>query len=213
MRGPRPAGRYPIGSGEPFSARRIINFRLPGVHAYVMDEPLRLVPELVAEAPATATRNLSFDDLVEAEHAGLYGALCLITRDRPEAQDIMQEAFLKVWERWDRIKGMDDPAGYLYRTALNLYRKRTRRAALAIRRAVGLGPRPDELGEVEARDAVVRALAALTPRQRASVVLVELLDYTSEEAARVMGIKAATVRVLASQGRAALKRNAGERDE
>ncbi len=66
---------------------------------------------------------------------------------------------------------------------------------------------------MEARDALVRALAALTPRQRASVVLVDLLDYTSEEAARVMGIKAATVRVLASQGRAALKRNAGERDE
>jgi len=180
-----------------------------------MDEPLRLVPDLLDEAPATATatRSLEFEDLVEAEHGGLYGALCLITRDRPEAQDIMQEAFLKVWERWDRVGVMEDPAGYLYRTALNLYRKRTRRAALAIRRAVGLGPRPDELGEVEARDALVRALAALTPRQRASVVLVDLLDYTSEEAARVMGIKAATVRVLASQGRAALKRNAGERDE
>src|SRR6266704_3371448 len=153
--------RYPIGTVEPFSRRRIINLRLPGVHAYDMDEPLRLVPDLLDEAPATATatRSLEFEDLVEAEHGGLYGALCLITRDRPEAQDIMQEAFLK-------------------------------------------------LGEVEARDALVRALAALTPRQRASVVLVDLLDYTSEEAARVMGIKAATVRVLASQGRAALKRNA-----
>ncbi len=41
-----------------------------------MDEPLRLVPEVVAGA--TATRNLEFDDLVQAEHAGLYGALCLI---------------------------------------------------------------------------------------------------------------------------------------
>ena len=42
-----------------------------------------------------------------------------------------------------------------------------------------------------------------------SLVLVDLLDFRSEEAARLMGIKAATVRVLASQGRAALRRNAG----
>jgi DNA-directed RNA polymerase specialized sigma24 family protein len=45
------------------------------------------------------------------------------------------------------------------------------------------------------------------------LVLTELLDYSSEEAAKVMGIKAATVRVLASQGRAALKRELGEHRE
>jgi RNA polymerase sigma-70 factor (ECF subfamily) len=108
---------------------------------------------------------------------------------------------------------MDDPTGYLYRTALNLNRKRIRRASVAIRRAIGLGPSRDSLAEVDARDAVVRALAALTRRQRESIVLVDLLGYSSADAAKVMGIKAATVRVLASQGRAALKRNAGETDE
>jgi RNA polymerase sigma-70 factor (ECF subfamily) len=176
-----------------------------------MDESLGLAPD-VAPTRVTAAQHASFEELVEAEHAGLYGALCLITRDRAEAQDIMQEAFLRIWERWDRVKAMDDPSGYLFRTALNLFRKRSRRAALAIRRAIRVAPKPDELAEVEARDAVVRALAALTPRQRVSVVLIDLLDYTSEEAAQVMGIKSSTVRVLASQGRAALKRNAGEVD-
>jgi RNA polymerase sigma-70 factor (ECF subfamily) len=178
-----------------------------------VNEPLDLVPDLTPEARVTVTRLMDFEDLVDAQHADLFGALCLITRDRAEAEDITQEAFLRVWERWDRVGGMDDPTGYLYRTAMNLFRKRTRRAALAMRRAVGLGPRRDEMAEVEDHDAVVRALAALTPRQRASLVLVDLLDYSSEEAARLMGIKAATVRVLASQGRAALKRNAGESDE
>ncbi len=178
-----------------------------------MNEPLGLVPELTPEARVTVARATDFEDLVEAQHADLFGALCLITRDRSEAEDIMQEAFLRVWERWDRVGAMDDPTGYLYRTAMNLFRKRTRRVALAMRRAVRLGPGRDQMAEVEDRDAVVRALAALTPRQRASVVLVDLLDYSSEEAARLMGIKAATVRVLASQGRAALKRNAGESDE
>ena len=62
-------------------------------------------------------------------------------------------------------------------------------------------------------DRVVRALGALTPRQRLGLVLTELLDYSSKEAAKVMGIKAATVRVLASQGRAALKRELSEHHE
>jgi RNA polymerase sigma-70 factor (ECF subfamily) len=181
----------------------------------MMDEPLRLVsdPATSERAPAPLERAGDFEGLVDAEHAGLYGALCLITRDRFEAEDVMQEAFLKVWERWDRVRDMDDPTGYLYRAALNLYRKRLRRASLAVRRAIRLAPPRDELAEVETRDAVVRALAGLTPRQRMSVVLVDLLDHSSEDAGRVMGIKAATVRVLVSQGRAALKRNAGDRDE
>ena len=71
----------------------------------------------------------------------------------------------------------------------------------------------DELAEIDTRDAVVRALSALTPRQRESIVLVDLLDYSSEDAGALMGIRAAAVRVLASQGRAALKRNVGEADE
>lgn len=175
-----------------------------------MNEPLHLASPPVPPGERT-TR--SFEDLVEAEKSGLFGALCLITRDRYEAEDVMQEAFLKVWEHWDRVADMDDPAGYLYRTALNLYRKRIRRASLVLKRAMRLTPRGDELREVETRDAVVRALAALTPRQRMSVVLVDLLDLSSEDAGRVMGVRAATVRVLVSQGRATLKRNVGDADE
>jgi RNA polymerase sigma-70 factor (ECF subfamily) len=178
-----------------------------------MDEPLRLVSDLAPPEVKAAQRSMDFEDLVHDQHEGLFGALCLITRDRGEAEDLIQEAFLKVWERWDRVQEMDDPTGYLYRTALNLNRKRIRRASVAIRRAIGLGPSRDSLAEVDARDAVVRALAALTRRQRESIVLVDLLGYSSADAAKVMGIKAATVRVLASQGRAALKRNAGETDE
>ena len=177
-----------------------------------MNEGLHVVTE---SAPELAPSELagSFEELVHAEYPGLYGALRLITRDRGEAEDLAQEAFLKVWERWDRVQNMDDPAGYLYRTALNLYRKRLRRASVAIRRAVGLAARRDELVDVETHDQVLRALRTLTPRQRVSIVLVDLLDYSSEDAAQVMGIKAATVRVLASQARAALRRNAGATDE
>src|SRR4029453_16774336 len=115
-----------------------------------MDEPLRIAPDVAPLEPGVAqegagTTSIDFEDLVYAEQAGLYGALCLIIRDRGEAEDVMQEAFLKVWERWDRVREMEHPAGYLYRTALNLHRKRGRRASVAIRRAVGLGTSRDSL--------------------------------------------------------------------
>jgi RNA polymerase sigma-70 factor, ECF subfamily len=114
-----------------------------------------------------------------------------------------------VWERWERVRILDDPTGYLYRTAMNQYRKRLRRATVAIRHAVGLRPSRDQLAEVESRDTVLRALASLSPRQRMGLVLTDLLDYSSEDAGQLMGVTATTVRVLASQGRAALRRSMG----
>jgi hypothetical protein len=50
-----------------------------------MDEPLHLVSELDSPKAETAQGTRDFEDLVHPEHAGLYGALCLITRDRGEA--------------------------------------------------------------------------------------------------------------------------------
>jgi len=60
---------------------------------------------------------------------------------------------------------------------------------------------------------VARALAGLPRRQRAALVLTDLLGFSSEEAGRMLGVKPVTVRVLASQGRAAMKQSLGERDE
>jgi RNA polymerase sigma-70 factor (ECF subfamily) len=51
-----------------------------------------------------------------------------------------------------------------------------------------------------------RALGQLTPRQRAALVLTEMIGYSSEEAASILGVRPGTVRALAFQGRAALRR-------
>ncbi|HYT79636.1 MAG TPA: sigma-70 family RNA polymerase sigma factor [Actinomycetota bacterium] len=147
----------------------------------------------------------TFEALFEAERDGLFGALVLITGDRHEAEELAQDAFLAVWERWDRVGAMDNPTGYLYRTAMNVFRKRRRRAALAVRRAVGLIHAEDAFAAADARQMVARALAGLSRRQRAALVLTELLGFTSDEAGRALGITPVTVRVLASQGRATMK--------
>jgi RNA polymerase sigma factor (sigma-70 family) len=173
-----------------------------------MDESAAAVFEGPAEPSEIHGLAASFELFVETESARFHGALRLLTRDRAEAEDLMQEALLKVWERWGHVRALDDPTGYLYRTAMNLHRKRLRRAAVAVRHAISR-PHRDELDEIESRDTVLRALATLSPRQRMSLVLMDLLGYSSEDAAQLMGVKATTVRVLASQGRAALRDSMG----
>jgi len=145
-----------------------------------------------------------------AEHAdGLFGALCLVTRNRAEAEEVAQDAFLVVWERWDRVARMDEPAGYLYRVAMNTARKRFRRATIAARLRVTRRDAADPIDAADDRTTVGAALRALTPRQRLAVVLTELLDLSSRDAGAVMGVRESTVRALAAQGRAAMRSTIG----
>jgi RNA polymerase sigma-70 factor (ECF subfamily) len=167
-----------------------------------MNDPLRLVAAVPAEA-ARATS--SFEEFFLRERAELYSTLCLVTRNRHEAEELTQEAFVRLLERWDRVSALDDPRGYLYRTAMNVFRSRYRRVLLAARRTLGVARPDDAIVAVDERDAAVRALAALSPRQRAAVVLTDLLGYPSEEAARMLGIRSSTVRMHTSRAHAALK--------
>lgn len=176
-----------------------------------MDEPLRLVTESsVGETPAVAESS-SFEAFFNDEAPTLFRRLCTVTGNSSEAEEIMQDAFLALWERWDRISGMDDPTGYLYRTAMNVFRKRTRRAALVIRRTFASAPDPTPFSEIDLQQDLLTALAELSPRQRAALVLTDVLDYSSEEAGRLLGVTAGTVRGLASRGREALRAQAEDR--
>lgn len=155
--------------------------------------------------PTDAYTIPSFEDFFEEESPTLFRRMCLVTGNRQEAEDVMQEAFVRIYERWDRVRALQDPVGYLYRTAFNVFRKRSRRAALAVRRSLGLASVTDEFAAAEARHLVSQAMARLSPRQRAALVLTELLGYGSEDAGRLLGIRPSTVRALASQGRAVMR--------
>jgi RNA polymerase sigma-70 factor (ECF subfamily) len=147
----------------------------------------------------------SFEAFFEAERIRLYRVLFAITGSRQEAEDISQDAFLRVWERWDRVAVLDEPVGYLHRTAMNIFRDRRRRLVLGIKRALRPPAAPDELEQVETRSVAADVLASLTPRQRAAVVLTEALDYSADEAGDILGIKGSTVRALTFQARSAMK--------
>jgi RNA polymerase sigma-70 factor, ECF subfamily len=160
----------------------------------------------------SAQRTGTFEEFFEVQHARLYGTLCLVTADPREAEDVMQEAFLRIWERWDRVRAHPDPAGYLYRSAFNLHRSRLRRALRAARRRFDDSEPPDQLARVDDRQALFSALRRLPRRQRTALVLLDLMDLTSEEASKLLGVKPVTARVLASQARAALRETEGDTD-
>jgi RNA polymerase sigma-70 factor, ECF subfamily len=156
--------------------------------------------------PRKPADGAAFESFFEVEHTRLFRTMYLVAGNAQEAEEITQEAFLKVWERWDRVGAMEDATGYLFRTAMNQFRSQYRRATRAAKHLVA-GPRQaDQFAEAESRDEVARALRTLAPRQRAALVLTELLTYSSEEAASVLGVTAGTVRALAHQGREALRK-------
>jgi RNA polymerase sigma-70 factor (ECF subfamily) len=176
-------------------------------------DPAVVLPRAANEERTMLPPRISFEDFYERERDGLFGALCLITGNRQDAEDITQDSFVSLWERWGRVSPMDNPTGYLYRTALNAFRKRRRRAALTLRHGVVQRLRQDVFEAVDDRDVLRRTLATLTPRQRAALVVTELFGHTSEEAGRLLGIRPATVRVLTSQARAALTKTLEPSDE
>jgi RNA polymerase sigma factor (sigma-70 family) len=169
--------------------------------------PMRSLPsdQGIHEELAVGGSAASFEEFFRGEQLRLHRVLFAITRSRPEAEDIAQDAFLKVWEQWDRVSEMDDPAGYLHRTAINGFRDRSRRFVLAMRRAVGISPRSEEHEAIEARSVAASLLGSLPPRQRAAIVLTEALGYSAEEAGKILGIKGSTVRALHFQARSALR--------
>jgi RNA polymerase sigma factor (sigma-70 family) len=174
------------------------------VHGYSVERDATGVDKTTGEP-------LPFETFFESERPRLFATLVLIANDRSVAEDLMQEAFARVWERWDRVQAHPDASGYLYRTALNLVRHRRRR----ILKAPPLAPEVacDKFTTVERREDLYAALRRLTPRQPAAVVLTELLDMDANAAGKVLGVRAVTVRSLASQGRASIRSWGATTDE
>jgi RNA polymerase sigma factor (sigma-70 family) len=164
----------------------------------------------VIRFPERASAPTDFSTFFAEEHRGLFKALYFVTGNRADAAELMQDAFLKLWERWDRIDRIDDPTAYLFRVALNGSRMRARAARRAGRRLIPVGRDRDPFDEIDVREDVRVLLHDLAPRQRAALLLLDMYGYGSEEAARIMSIRPSTVRALATQGRAVLRRTSGD---
>src|SRR5213083_950729 len=110
-----------------------------------------------------------FESFYLRHRSRLFRALVVVTRDVHAAEEVAQDAFVRIWERWDRVRRMEDPTGYLYRTALNGWFQIHRRAVRAARRVAAPGRVVDPLEIVEDRDVLARRLLGLPARQRAAL--------------------------------------------
>ena len=136
--------------------------------------------EPLASTDAPAQRG-SFEGFFEAEARGQVQRARLLLGSEESANEVVQEALLRVFERWDTI---EDPGSYLNRVVLNLCRDRGRRRRRWERMVPRLVDRSVASGDVEVLDDV---LGRLPFNQRAAVVLRYWGGLTNVEIAAELG--------------------------
>jgi len=158
-------------------------------------------------------RRADFDNFVAHNTDALLRTAYLIVWDLPEAEDLVQETLLKVAGRWHRVRRMEHPASYARRILVNLALSGSDRRNRRRRELTGDAP-PDrgyelsgssESDAIDAQDELMRALAALPPRQRTVLVLRYFLDLPEAEVAAAMKCSLGTVKSTASRGLARLE--------
>lgn len=142
-----------------------------------------------------------------AVHPRLFAALVAATGDRHVAEDLAQEAIVRLCERWGSVREMASPEGWVFRVALNLARSRWRRLGTAARarhrlrvEAAVPAEQPDVVTSTWVRDAV----AALPPRQRQVIALRYFADLPVADTAVAMRCAEGTVKSLTAKATAAL---------
>jgi RNA polymerase sigma-70 factor (ECF subfamily) len=156
-----------------------------------------------------------FDAWYVDARASLAPALSAWCGDQAIATDAIDEAFMRAVERWDHVRSMASPHGWVWGTAMNVVRRRLRRARmeerLLRRRVAGTdtsvpGPTGDD---VDLR----RALLTLTHRQRTAVVLFYIADLPVSEIAEILGVATGTVSATLHQARALLNERLDPNDD
>ena len=154
-----------------------------------------------------------FIALYESRFSELAAQIYAYTSDSSEAQDIVQEAFLRAWQRWDTIGDYDEPLAWVRRVAWNLATSRHRRVAVArrfLQRSSAPEPHP---GMSPDHVALVEALRKVPEKQRRAVVLHYLGDMSIADIARQTGAKEGTVKSWLHRGRTELAQYLTENEE
>ena len=151
---------------------------------------------------------VSFEEFVQARSGSLLRTALLLTgQNRAEAEDLLQLALERAYRHWPRVVGTGEPERYVRRILANASADRWRRMGRHPEQplpAAGSGPAvADRAAELADRDYLLRALAALPPRQRAVLVLRYFDDLPDAEIAAALGCSIGTVK---SQGARALAR-------
>jgi RNA polymerase sigma-70 factor (sigma-E family) len=150
----------------------------------------------------------AFRRFVLAESASLLRIAWMLTGERTAAEDLLQTAFAKTWERWSRVCGDGNPGGYVRIVMVRTYSSwmgRRWRGEIPSAQVPEMPVAEGGFAAADERDALLHALAALPRRQRAAVVLRHYLDLSEQQAADALGCSVGSVKSHASRGLARLR--------
>ena len=140
---------------------------------------------------------VDFDEFYRAEYAPMVRLARGLVDTSESAEEIAQDAFAQVFERWDRL---DSPGGYLRTAVVNGARSELRKRE--VRRRVGLDRPPQPDAE---RDYLVDALDQLPAKRKTALVLRYYAGLSEREIAETMGVRPGTVKSMVSRGLAELR--------
>jgi RNA polymerase sigma-70 factor (sigma-E family) len=168
-----------------------------------------------AERSRSATSAARLEELYVRNAPAALRLAYFLSGDRETAQDLVQDAFVKVAGRFAHLRTPDASDAYLRRTIVNLFtsqlrRRRLERAHLARERGAAAHPHVDD--DPALRDEVWRALGTLPARQRAAVVLRYYEDLSEQETAEVLRCSVGAANQLVARGMAALRDHIGGRE-
>jgi RNA polymerase sigma-70 factor (sigma-E family) len=148
--------------------------------------------------------------LYEAHALSLIRLAYVMLGDRPAAEDVVQEAFLGLYQRWSKLRDTASAPGYLRVSVLNGCRMVLRSSARRDDRTARIASElPWESAEATALVSekyrqLLSGIRALPPRQREALVLRYYLELTEEQTAQSMGVRRGTVKSATSRALAAL---------
>jgi RNA polymerase sigma-70 factor (ECF subfamily) len=147
---------------------------------------------------ANEARSDQFDELYRTTRDRLAVQLAALTGSHAEANDVVQEAFMRAWLKWETVATYDDPAAWVRRVAHNVAVSRWRRTRRNVLQAVVAGGRHYEVPEPIG---IISALQQLPVQQRRAIVLHHVGGLPVVEVAKEMGAPEGTVKSWLSRGR------------
>lgn len=153
-------------------------------------------------------------DLYQEHYRQLLRIAALLVDDRASAEDIVQDAFVRVFDARTRLRDPDKALAFLRQAVLNRARSTLRRRMVAKKyqsRLVTQDAHPDDTGRELDRAVLADVLAKLPRRQREAVVLRYYADFSEVRTAELMGVSQGAVKSYCSRGVARLSDLLGER--
>jgi RNA polymerase sigma-70 factor (sigma-E family) len=174
--------------------------------AVAAHEPQQGLPPGPRREPPAAG-DPAFHEYVTSRSGSLLRMAYLLTRNRADAEDLVQAALAKTYQAWDRIEDRAAVDGYVRRAMVNTHISWWRRRRVEEYPTDEIPDQPviDHAGDSEVQDALRRAIERLPQRMRAAVVLRYYEDMSEAEIANVLGVSLGTVKSTVSRAVAKLR--------